>query len=190
MAKPLYASDADRRLLKAAHGRSRDSIWALVHSHGASVHARDSNGRTALFHVECYYARFLVEKGADPNARDKKGRTPIYMRASDSSRRTYLVEAGADVNVQDRAGATPLHVAIEEGREAVAAHLIVLGATPSFFLRDKRDRIPMIVADECWGPGSFPDLRQLYEDACARDLHRGLAPATAAATGNGGRLRM
>ncbi|HOZ25769.1 MAG TPA: ankyrin repeat domain-containing protein [Hyphomonadaceae bacterium] len=189
MAKPLYASDADRRLLKAAHGRSQDSIWALVHSHGASVHARDSNGRTALFNVECYHARFLIEKGADPNARDKKGRTPIYMRASDSSRRTYLVEAGADVNVQDRAGATPLHVAIEEGREAVAAHLIVLGATPSFFLRDKRDRIPMIVADECWGPGSFPHLRQLYEDACARDLDRGLAQA-AGATGNGGRLRM
>lgn len=60
---------------------SDPEVMQLLLQHGADIHARDNNGRTALHyaaedeHISLYSA--LIKEGADPNAKDNNGKTPF-----------------------------------------------------------------------------------------------------------------
>jgi ankyrin repeat protein len=184
MGRPLYDNDADRELMTGARLRNIHNVeWAL--RNGANVNARDAKGRTALFHAGYLTAQMLLEHGADVHARSKDGRTALFSRWDDSARRSLLVAAGADPNTQDVNGLTPLHAMLEEHQQPAAVHLLSLGATPSFFIRDHQGRCPMEIAGRTVSNERLCELQRLY--AAAEAEHIAAPPATAPSK-DGGRL--
>ena len=74
---------------------------------GASVHARDENGNTALMLAAFYgqeeVVRLLIERGAEVNTVNPAGRTPLMFAATfdDPGTVKVLLSHGAWVNVRD-----------------------------------------------------------------------------------------
>ncbi len=184
MGRPLYDNDADRELMTGARVRNIHNVeWAL--RNGANVNARDSKGRTALFHACHYTAQLLLEHGADVHARSNDRRTVLFTLWGDSRRRDLLVAAGADPNAQDVNGLTPLHAMLEEHQQPAAIHLLSLGATPSFFIRDHQGRCPMEIAGKTVSGERLCELQRLYAAAEAEHI---AAPPPTALPRDGGRL--
>ncbi|KAI5791523.1 ankyrin repeat-containing domain protein [Pyronema domesticum] len=111
--------------------RNRDtSITKLLLDHGADVHHKDSEGRTAM-----HYAMFdtnsksgptanawvtmLIQHGADVNARTRLGTSPLYFAAYFNNWVAigHLVCYGASINTASNRGRTAIMCAIDENVE-------------------------------------------------------------------------
>ena len=64
--------------MEAAKHYASDALEYLI-KHGADIHAKDAQGRTALHHAaieeRTYMYSELIRLGADPEARDNNGQT-------------------------------------------------------------------------------------------------------------------
>ena len=110
---------------------------ALLVEHGADVNAFGHFNWTALMvaaskgHGDS--VRMLLRYGADPNVQDTYGWTPL-MRAVYGNKQdavsALLGHERLNLEARDERGATALHVAVERGRSALVAQLLVYGADP------------------------------------------------------------
>lgn len=124
-------------LLEAAK-KGQSTIIASKLREGASVHARDRFGNTALIyaarvpHIET--ARVLVEAGAKPEQANVNGNTPLFEAAGsgDIELVRFLLQHGADMNVVTMKQVSPLANAIYHERVCVAEFLLQRGAKPGF----------------------------------------------------------
>lgn len=103
-------------------------------SSGASVNARDCDGKTAL-HIASnetshVVAAILLNHGADIDSADNTGMTPLHDACKNGSldKVKVLLKRGANVNIQDCSGDTPAHVAVSYGYPSVLRQLIWYGA--------------------------------------------------------------
>jgi ankyrin repeat protein len=88
--------------------RWADASKALVNA-GATVDARDKDGRTPLHYVSekgyCDIAELLLKLGADVNATDNDGKTPLHLHLQRSPGLTkLLIKNGADDSIKDKNG--------------------------------------------------------------------------------------
>ncbi|UCC96962.1 MAG: ankyrin repeat domain-containing protein, partial [Phycisphaerales bacterium] len=106
----------------AAAGNMREARSLI--SRGASVNAKDNEGRTPLFYAvengHSLLCDLLIVKGADVNVKDEAGDTPLHhvarlVRHNDFRLAAELARRGADVNAANNQRQTPLHVALEGG---------------------------------------------------------------------------
>jgi len=114
---------SDRALIEAA-GRGDTAAVRRLLSEGASVHARDGQGRTALLAathappgIGTEAARLLIAAGGDVNAKDSIDDTP-YLYAAAEGRNDILrmtLAAGADLRSTNRYGGTGLIPAAHHG---------------------------------------------------------------------------
>ena len=134
--------------LSVASGAGSERVVRMLLAQGADVdggpsetpplHSAASDGHGEV-------ARILLEHGADPNAPDPRGSLPIHEVAlsglyvgdhglSCSAGAVEVLDAlvayGADVNARTggRMHVTALHLAAGQGREAIVARLLELGA--------------------------------------------------------------
>jgi len=122
-------------LHKAVANGNLEQVRLLI-TRGASVNAKDSEGRTPLFYAvendHILMFDLLIAKGADIDAKDKVGDTPLHYAARVVRHRDWqfaaeLARRGADVNATNNRRQTPLHVALEgdsSGHRHVASHLL------------------------------------------------------------------
>lgn len=114
-----------RRPLHAAADDHMAGMVELLLANGATVHAKSSDGWTALHYAlrgsvdaddtsRAPVVRMLLEKGANPNARNRFGATPLHFAAgmNDLEIVRLLIDRGARVTAKDSDGSTPLHEAI------------------------------------------------------------------------------
>ncbi|HXU07524.1 MAG TPA: ankyrin repeat domain-containing protein [Blastocatellia bacterium] len=111
-------ADPKKEIIKAAKVGSLERVKALVGADGTLVHARDSDGSTAL-HCAVWKGHqaivaYLLSVGADVNAHSSNGHwgtTPLHAaaHANQASIAQLLVDHGADVNARDLNGKTPLY---------------------------------------------------------------------------------
>ncbi len=92
--------------LHLAAGRGHVSIEGLSQEEAAREFAR----------LRLQLIELLIDAGASIEARDSEGRTPLHT-AVEASRSATVVEAlldsGANINATDDAGRTPLHIAVD-----------------------------------------------------------------------------
>jgi ankyrin repeat protein/beta-lactamase regulating signal transducer with metallopeptidase domain len=122
-------------LHKAVANGNLEQVRLLI-TRGASVNAKDSEGRTPLFYAvendHILMFDLLIAKGADIDAKDKVGDTPLHhaarlTRHHDWRLAAELARRGADVNATNNRRQTPLHVALQgdsSGHRHVASHLL------------------------------------------------------------------
>ena len=91
----------------------------VLRTWGASIYAKDAQGRTAL-HLAAYgghagVAELLLNGKANPNAADPVGQTPLHLAAAGGKLAAVelLVARGADVHARDLDGRTPLLVSVD-----------------------------------------------------------------------------
>ncbi|HDR8994476.1 TPA: ankyrin repeat domain-containing protein [Burkholderia vietnamiensis] len=137
----------------ALHKAKDKAIADLLLDYGASIEARDGDGRTPLHLAAQKEDRDLVERlidrGADVNARGKKGETPLHEA---SSRRQgerngpleALIQAGAHLDAVNLHGQTALHKACVIGFADGAKALLQAGANPE--IGDKKKTTPLHIA--------------------------------------------
>ncbi|HXJ58162.1 MAG TPA: ankyrin repeat domain-containing protein [Verrucomicrobiae bacterium] len=96
---------------------------------GASPHARDARGTTALMHAAVYSdvtaLRLLLERGALVNVTNSAGATPLMRAAGDAKKVRLLLEHGADVNVASSLGNTALMLAARPADSHRAVALLI-----------------------------------------------------------------
>jgi DNA-binding protein YbaB len=96
-----------------ASERGRAACVRMLLQHGADVHARDSDGNTALTlaALSCYKecVKLLLEAKADVNAATNGGWTATHSASSNSDRECLqlFIDSGADVNSRTNNGDTP-----------------------------------------------------------------------------------
>ncbi|KAI5791387.1 ankyrin repeat-containing domain protein [Pyronema domesticum] len=125
------------------------TITKLLLEHGADVHAKDSDGNSAL-HCAVQYTsvvdeflvtagvgrrddawnRLLLENGADPNFVGEGKRTPLHTAARYNVAVVIplLLEFGADIEKKDGGGSTPFGTAVYMGSMDAARMLEENGA--------------------------------------------------------------
>ncbi|MFG2844521.1 ankyrin repeat domain-containing protein [Kitasatospora sp. NPDC048296] len=119
--RPL--SPADRSLLDAAERGGLDAVRAALAA-GASVEARDDEGRTPLlraaFADRVAVARLLVEAGADVNAQDPQLNSPWLVTGITGSVPMLhaLLPGGPDLTRRNRYGGVSVIPAAERGHVA------------------------------------------------------------------------
>lgn len=102
----------------------------IAFAHGADVHARDNDGKTALMHAtSTNLIKLLLEKGARLEDKDAQGRTALMhaIEAQNNQQIQRLMDAGADINVSDEHGRTVLTYAVQAKDDAQMEKLISLG---------------------------------------------------------------
>jgi uncharacterized protein len=116
-------------LFEAVERNDAPMVRQLV-SQGASVHAQDGKGQTALLlavdrnHIES--AKLLIEAGADVNAQDRQRDSPVLLAGA----RGYLeilkltLEAKPNFLIYNRFGGTALIPACERGHVEVVKELL------------------------------------------------------------------
>jgi ankyrin repeat protein len=114
-----------------------NQVRALI-ARGASIHARDRRGKTALAHA-AYYGRLevmdeLISRGANVHERDDIGLTPLAHAAlmGQQAAIELLLRHGAELDSADNDGSTPLMLAAEEPLVSaeVITFLLRAGADP------------------------------------------------------------
>ena len=123
-------------LMKAAQLSDRDAASIVQHllEKGATLGARDNEGRTALMHAfkggSNKTRELLLDKGATLEAKDDLGDTALIIAAgySDPSAVEFLLERGADIEVRDKFGFTPLIKAAKCGLDDTVNLLLDHGA--------------------------------------------------------------
>jgi uncharacterized membrane protein YfcA len=120
---------ADEPLL-AAIERGDQVLSRELIAKGADIHARSSNGETALhlaaLHDDPYYVELLLAAGADPRALNKDGESPLFWAALSGhlACAEQLLARGADPNAGDLKGNTVLHAAADGGNVHLARLLL------------------------------------------------------------------
>jgi ankyrin repeat protein len=132
----------DGRLLRAA-GRGDVELISELLDAGASIHARDRDGRCCLSwaaesSVEAM--ALLLSKGADMASVDNSGGSPLHYAATLDNAETarFLLDAGADAAAVDFGGHTPLH---EASVPEIVSALLNAGADPGG--RTRRGELPI-----------------------------------------------
>ena len=128
---PARNAAMDARLIAAADRGDIDAV-RRAHLRGASVRARDPQGRTALIAAaygnHLRVARFLLEAGADPNAKDETVQSAYLISTAevgDDPRLLNLTIAnGAIINSKDSFNGTGLIRAADRGYPRVVARLL------------------------------------------------------------------
>jgi ankyrin repeat protein len=105
--------------------------------HGADLHARNNEDRTALFEAaingRVEFSRMLLERGARINDHEARGMTPLHCAVRSGSIQTVrlLLEHGADVNARDsKVGCTPSKLGSMMDRHEIVELLSAYGAEP------------------------------------------------------------
>ncbi|WP_264336588.1 ankyrin repeat domain-containing protein [Wolbachia endosymbiont (group B) of Chorthippus brunneus] len=140
----------DKKLLAAAKGNDYHEVQILV-SQGASLEAKDRNGRTSLYWASCNgylgVVQCLIDRGANLETRDNNGNTPLHCAAW--SGQFDIVKSLVDsrkvgVNIKNDDGWTPLHWASRAGYLDVVEYLVNNRA--SVDARDKDGTTPLGIA--------------------------------------------
>ena len=119
---------------------------------GGDVNAKNSAGRTALFHAARLPTSqdaekalaFLLDRGADADARDGSGNTPLHALAQGGNEDSaaLLLSRGADADAKNDEGDAPLHLAAHKtGTDRMTAVLLEGGASPN--AKDKNGDAPL-----------------------------------------------
>lgn len=160
----------EQRFLDAVRRNDRAAI-ARALERGASIHARDDIGRSAVLLAvldagDADLVRWLHARGATLDDPDTGGRTPLSFAAERGHFDivAYLVAHGAAVDRPDVQRRTPLFHAVLNDRRAVAEYLLDRGADVN--ARDQFGDTPLIVA-----------CAKGYGDLAALLLQRGADPA-------------
>lgn len=136
-------------LMHAVQLLNTDALTLLL-STGASVHARNMRGQTALHLVAqrpepqaAYLASILLEHGADVNAEDEQGLTPLLLAARFGSATLLgrLLERNVHIDAESLEGRSVVTMALlSSNQEAVQALLTHLDKTDHRLLLDKQDK--------------------------------------------------
>ncbi|PVY79343.1 hypothetical protein C7414_10526 [Cupriavidus alkaliphilus] len=130
---PAAASATREQQLREAAARGDAAQVSALLARGASIDARDAQGRTALLlathHNRVQAARVLIDAGADVNAQDAIHDSPyLYAGARGHNEILRLTLAhGADLRSTNRYGGTALIPAAERGHVETVRMLIAAG---------------------------------------------------------------
>lgn len=130
---PAAASATPEQQLREAAARGDAAQVSALLAQGASIDARDAQGRTALLlathHNRVQAARVLIDAGADVNAQDAIHDSPyLYAGARGLNEILRLTLAhGADLRSTNRYGGTALIPAAERGHVETVRMLIAAG---------------------------------------------------------------
>lgn len=140
----------DKKLLAAVKGNDCREVQNLV-SQGASLEAKDRNGRTSLYWASCNgylgVVQCLIDKGANLETRDNNGNTPLHCAAWSGQLdivKSLVDSRRAGVNIKNDDGWTPLHWASRTGYLDVVEYLVNNRA--SVDARDKDSTTPIGIA--------------------------------------------
>ncbi len=140
----------DKNLLAAVKGNDCWTVQNLV-SQGASLEAKDRNGRTSLYWASCNgylgVVQCLIDKGANLETRDNNGNTPLHCAAWSGQLDIVksLVDSGrVGVNIKNDDGWTPLHWASRAGYLDIVGYLVNNRANVD--ARDKEGTTPLGIA--------------------------------------------
>ena len=122
----LFERQALLRALHSAAVNGHSQIVELLLDAGASPHAADVYGKTALYwaagkgHLEV--VKLLLEAGADKDETNPAGRTALHFAAKQGHSEVVrlLLAAGAAKDVADSKGKLPLDLAIDAGSQEIA----------------------------------------------------------------------
>ncbi|WP_265923146.1 ankyrin repeat domain-containing protein [Cupriavidus nantongensis] len=130
---PAAAGATPEQQLREAAARGDAAQVSALLARGASIDARDAQGRTALLlathHNRVEAARVLIDAGADVNAQDAIHDSPyLYAGARGHNEILRLALAhGADLRSTNRYGGTALIPAAERGHVETVRMLITAG---------------------------------------------------------------
>ncbi|MGO9259488.1 MAG: ankyrin repeat domain-containing protein [Bryobacteraceae bacterium] len=144
-APSLAASAKNAALFKLLLERGADPTEAFSHpvwgaayemaemalEHGADPDRATANGKPLLNDLirwgQIPQTLWLLARGASPNIADERGWTAVHQAASRGNLRLLeaVLDAGGDRGRRDRTGDTPLDIAVQGGREKLAARLAV-----------------------------------------------------------------
>ncbi|HNP61731.1 MAG TPA: ankyrin repeat domain-containing protein [Nitrospirales bacterium] len=128
--KEMVTKTGLNEALFEAVGRNDVAMVRQLLNQGASIHAQDGKGQTALLvavdrnHLES--AKVLIEAGADVNAQDRQLDSPLLLAGA----RGYLeilqliLEAKPDFGIYNRFGGTALIPACERGHVETVRRLL------------------------------------------------------------------
>jgi len=139
----LIDPDAKKSGLRPLHLAAKYGYMEIIDiliNHGASLDAKDPDGKTPLMtalHNHRYQsARLLLDMGADPDIIDNNGQTALHLVALD--KRTEheaniniietLINHKASMNLVDSSGQTPLMKAIKNMHNIIVNELLGCGA--------------------------------------------------------------
>lgn len=130
-------TNSEKASIKAAKNGDLDTLTALLQSDKSLLHARDSDGSTAL-HCAAWKGHrdvvaFLLAAGANVHAHNNNnhwGTTPLHAaaHANHTAIVQLLIDAGADVNAKDMNDKTPLYHTTFHNATAAAKILAKHGA--------------------------------------------------------------
>lgn len=137
-ARPIRRSDPatrDRELIAAAQTGNTMVIQALL-AEGASLKARDADGRTALIAAVTAHmgaaARLLIQAGADVNLQDNAQNSAFLLAAIQGDAETVrlALSHGANLRATNADGDTALIPAARRGYVEVVNELVKAGVPP------------------------------------------------------------
>jgi ankyrin repeat protein len=128
-------ADPNKEFIRAAKSGEVEKLRMLLETNPSAIHARDTDGSTAL-HCATWKGHqsvvdFLLKAGAEVNLHSNNehwGTTPLHAaaHANQAAIAKMLIDNGADVNARDKAGRTPLDHT--EFHKAKAAAKMLRGA--------------------------------------------------------------
>ena len=129
--------NTDKEFIKAAKSGNAERLRVLLETNPNAIHARDSDGSTAL-HCATWkghqaVVELLLGAGADVNLHNNNehwGTTPLHAaaHANQATIAQMLIDNGADVNAHDKNGKTPLDHTRFHKAKAAAKVLLDNGA--------------------------------------------------------------